>query len=64
MLTRRWIGHMFCHKCLHGAIKASAMPPNKQNGRCPVCRGKVSLKDVVPIEFKILSKSQGKQKAV
>ncbi|KAL0639597.1 hypothetical protein Q9L58_001427 [Maublancomyces gigas] len=57
-------GHMFCHLCLHGAIKASASPSNKLHGRCPVCRGKVSLRDVVPMEFKILSKAQGKQKAV
>lgn len=56
-------GHMFCHKCLHGAIKASAMPPVKSAGRCPVCRGKVSLKDVIPMEFKFLSKREGKQKA-
>lgn len=60
----RFIGHMFCHLCLHGAIKASASPSNKLHGRCPVCRGKVSLKDVIPMEFKILSKAQGKQKAV
>lgn len=57
-------GHMFCHLCLHGAIKASASPSNKLHGRCPVCRGKVSLRDVIPMEFKILSKAQGKQKAV
>ncbi|RPA92722.1 hypothetical protein L873DRAFT_1830996 [Choiromyces venosus 120613-1] len=56
-------GHMFCHLCLHGAIKASTTSTNKSHGRCPVCRGKVSLKDVVTIEFKLLSKSQGKQPA-
>ncbi|PWW79559.1 hypothetical protein C7212DRAFT_310525, partial [Tuber magnatum] len=38
-------GHMFCHLCLHGAIKASTTATNKLHGRCPVCRGKVSLKD-------------------
>ncbi|CAZ83817.1 unnamed protein product [Tuber melanosporum] len=56
-------GHMFCHLCLHGAIKASTTTTHKSHGRCPVCRGKVSLKDVVTIEFKLLSKSQGKQPA-
>jgi len=62
--TRWYItGHMFCHLCLHGAIKASTTTTNKSHGRCPVCRGKVSLKDVVAIEFKLLSKSQGKQPA-
>ncbi|KAL7269432.1 hypothetical protein RUND412_007908 [Rhizina undulata] len=57
-------GHMFCHYCLHGAIKASsAVNNNKTHGRCPVCRGKVSMKDIIPMEFKTLTKAQGKQKA-
>lgn len=55
-------GHMFCHKCLFGAIKATLTSPNKVYGKCPVCRGKVAIKDIVVLSIKKMSK--GKERAV
>jgi hypothetical protein len=59
MLTRK--GHLFCHQCLHGAIK-STLAQNKAHGKCPVCRGKVAIKDIVVLEIRKMSK--GKERAV
>jgi phage FluMu protein Com len=52
---------MFCNKCLFGAIKATLASPNKVHGKCPVCRGKVAIKDIVVLEIKKMSK--GKERA-
>ncbi|KAF8438226.1 hypothetical protein BGX38DRAFT_1273719 [Terfezia claveryi] len=54
-------GHMFCDFCLQGALRAG-QPPGAKHGRCPVCRRKVNIKDVVPLEIKVLSKLRGKGK--
>ncbi|KAF8465242.1 hypothetical protein BDZ91DRAFT_849318 [Kalaharituber pfeilii] len=54
-------GHMFCDLCLQGALKAG-QPPNARSGRCPVCRRRVNLKDIVPLEIKVLDRIKGKGK--
>ncbi|KAI5811074.1 hypothetical protein DFH27DRAFT_531335 [Peziza echinospora] len=56
------LGHMFCDFCLRGALRAG-QPPNAKSGRCPVCRRKVNLKDVVVLEIMKKEKPQGKGKA-
>lgn len=35
-----------------GAVKASATPTNKTCGKCPVCRGRVGLKDIIVLEVR------------
>ena len=54
------LGHMFCDFCLRGALKAG-QPATAKCGRCPVCRRKVMIKDVITLEIKI-SKGKGKGK--
>lgn len=53
---------MFCNKCLYGAIKATIQGANKIHGKCPVCRGKVAIKDIVVLEIKKMSR-KGKERA-
>ncbi|KAF8541476.1 hypothetical protein BDD12DRAFT_829324 [Trichophaea hybrida] len=54
-------GHMFCNKCLYGAIKATLSAPHKVHGKCPVCRGKVAIKDIIVLEIR--QRSKGKERA-
>ncbi|KAI5816691.1 hypothetical protein BZA77DRAFT_311647 [Pyronema omphalodes] len=55
-------GHMFCNSCLYNAIKTTLAAPNKVHGKCPVCRGKVAIKDIIILEVKE-RQGKGKQKA-
>lgn len=53
---------MFCNKCLFGAIKSTLPAPQKVHGKCPVCRGKVAIKDIIVLEIKKMSKGKDRAK--
>ncbi|CCX11536.1 Similar to E3 ubiquitin-protein ligase complex slx8-rfp subunit slx8; acc. no. P87176 [Pyronema omphalodes CBS 100304] len=55
-------GHMFCNSCLYNAIKTTLAAPHKVHGKCPVCRGKVAIKDIIILEVKE-RQEKGKQRA-
>lgn len=52
---------MFCDFCLQGALRAG-QAPNAKSGPCPVCRRKVNIREIIPLEMKLLTKSMGKGK--
>ncbi|EWC48160.1 hypothetical protein DRE_02264 [Drechslerella stenobrocha 248] len=53
-------GHLFCNECLKTTLRFGK--PNAKHGKCPVCRGKVVIKDIVPLELKLIQRVQGKGK--
>ncbi|KAF3930599.1 hypothetical protein ABW19_dt0204834 [Dactylella cylindrospora] len=53
-------GHLYCNKCIKAALRFGQ--PNTKFGACPVCRRKVFIKDIVPLELKLITKVQGKGK--
>lgn len=53
---------MFCNSCLYNAIKTTLAAPHKVHGKCPVCRGKVAIKDIIILEVKE-RQEKGKQRA-
>ncbi|KAF3910863.1 hypothetical protein ABW20_dc0106437 [Dactylellina cionopaga] len=53
-------GHLFCNECIKTTLRFGK--PQAKYGKCPVCRGKVMIKDIVPLELKFIKKVQGKGK--
>ncbi|KAI5804528.1 hypothetical protein EDC01DRAFT_424438 [Geopyxis carbonaria] len=53
-------GHLFCHKCVVSAVKVSMGGAHKTQGRCPICRGKVALKDIIVLKIKKGGKGKGR----
>lgn len=51
-------GHMFCDFCLKSALLAN-QPANAPTGKCPVCRRTVKIREIIPLELKVI-KGKGK----
>ncbi|ODQ55045.1 hypothetical protein SAICODRAFT_33678 [Saitoella complicata NRRL Y-17804] len=42
-------GHLFCDLCIRSAIQTTA----GSGGKCPVCRRKLTVKQIIPLEIKL-----------
>ncbi|KAJ6261908.1 E3 ubiquitin-protein ligase [Drechslerella dactyloides] len=60
VLTSVYAGHLFCNDCIKTTLRFGK--PAAKFGKCPVCRGKVVIKDIVPLELKLIQRVQGKGK--
>ncbi|KAK6536527.1 SUMO-targeted ubiquitin ligase complex subunit slx8 [Arthrobotrys megalospora] len=53
-------GHLFCNECIKTTLRFGR--PSAKFGKCPVCRGKVVIKEIVPLELKLIKRVEGKGK--
>ncbi|EGX43442.1 hypothetical protein AOL_s00215g178 [Orbilia oligospora ATCC 24927] len=53
-------GHLFCNDCIKTTLRFGR--PSAKLGKCPVCRGKVVIKEIVPLELKLIKRVEGKGK--
>lgn len=53
-------GHLFCNDCIKTTLRFGH--PSAKFGKCPVCRGKVVIKEIVPLELKLIKRVEGKGK--
>ncbi|KAK6361626.1 SUMO-targeted ubiquitin ligase complex subunit slx8 [Orbilia blumenaviensis] len=53
-------GHLFCNECIKTTLRFGR--PTAKLGKCPVCRGKVAIREIVPLELKLIKRVEGKGK--
>jgi hypothetical protein len=53
------IGHLFCDFCIRSALKTGQARPRAgathYTGPCPICRRRISTRNVIPLEIKVRS---------
>ncbi|KAK6503051.1 SUMO-targeted ubiquitin ligase complex subunit slx8 [Arthrobotrys musiformis] len=59
-LSATTCGHLFCNDCIKTTLRFGQ--PAAKFGKCPVCRGKVVIKEIVPLELKLIKRVEGKGK--
>ncbi|KAK6351144.1 SUMO-targeted ubiquitin ligase complex subunit slx8 [Orbilia javanica] len=59
-LSATTCGHLFCNDCIKTTLRFGQ--PSAKFGKCPVCRGKVVIKEIVPLELKLIKRVEGKGK--